>query len=89
MTVCNSVLKNGAKHIDLDKDETNYFTSLLTFIEAPKKTLLLNEGQICKNLIYVHSGALRAYCMDKEGKEATIMFATADVVGNRYVSFYK
>jgi CRP-like cAMP-binding protein len=33
---------------------------------------------MCKTLSYVHSGALRAYCIDKEGKESTIMFAVAD-----------
>ena len=78
MAAYNSILKNIAKHITPDKDEINYFTSLLTFIVAPKKTLLLKEGQVCRNLIYVESGALRAYCIDKEGKEATIMFAAAD-----------
>jgi CRP-like cAMP-binding protein len=78
MKAYNSILKNVAKHISPDKEEINYFTSLLTFLEVPKKTLLLKEGQLCRNLIYVDSGALRAYCIDKEGKEATIMFAAAD-----------
>ena len=41
-------------------------------------TLVLKEGQICKYISYVHSWALRAYCIDKEGREATIMFAPAD-----------
>ena len=72
------ILKNIAKHIALDYDETNYFTSLLTYKEIPKKTCLLTEGQACKHLSYVHSGALRSYCLDKEGKESTIMFAGAD-----------
>jgi CRP-like cAMP-binding protein len=40
--------------------------------------LLLIEGQTCKYLSYVHSGALRAFHLDKEGKESTIMFAVAD-----------
>jgi CRP-like cAMP-binding protein len=72
------ILKNIAKHIALDNDETNYFTSLLTYKEIAKKTCLLIEGQACKHLSYVHSGALRSYCLDKEGKESTIMFAVAD-----------
>lgn len=72
------ILQNISKHILLDREETDYFISLLTFREVPKKTYLLKEGQSCKHINYVHSGALRAYCLDKEGKEATIMFAIAD-----------
>lgn len=72
------ILKNIAKHIDLDKEEVKFFTSLLTFKETPKKTLVLQEGQICKYISYVHSGALRAFYIDKDSKESTIMFAVAD-----------
>jgi CRP-like cAMP-binding protein len=72
------ILKNIAKHITLSQEETNYFSSLTTYKEIPKKTNLLTEGQACKYLYFVHSGALRSFCLDKEGKESTIMFAVAD-----------
>lgn len=72
------ILKNIAKHIELDKEEANFFISLITSKKIAKKTLILREGQICKYISYVHSGALRAFHIDKEGKEATIMFAVAD-----------
>ena len=72
------ILKNVAKHISLTGEEAGYFTSLLIYKETPKKTTLLVEGQACNQLSYVHSGALRSYCLDKEGKESTIMFAVAD-----------
>ncbi len=74
----NLILKNISKHIDLDKEEVSSFISLIIMKNVAKKTLLLKEGQVCKYISYVHSGALRAYCVDKEGKEATIMFAVAD-----------
>jgi CRP-like cAMP-binding protein len=73
-----SILKNIAKHISPDKEETEYFTSLLQQKEVPKKELLLKERQSCKTINYVQSGALRAFCVDKEGKESTIMFAIHD-----------
>jgi CRP-like cAMP-binding protein len=73
-----SILQNVAKHIALSHEETNRFTNLLIYNEVPKKTILLAEGQTCKQLSYVHSGVLRSYCLDKEGKESTIMFAVAD-----------
>ena len=72
------ILRNVAKHIALDEKETNHFISLLTYKEISKKTFLLTEGQACKHLSYVHSGALRSYCLDKEGRQSTIMFAVAD-----------
>jgi CRP-like cAMP-binding protein len=72
------ILQNVAKHVRLDQAEEERFVSLLGFREVPKKAFLLKEGQVCKSISYVHSGALRAFCMDKEGKEATIMFAISD-----------
>ncbi len=72
------ILKNIAKHVTLSGEEINHFISLLTHKEVAKKTRLLSEGQACKHLSYVHSGALRSYCIDKEGKQATIMFAVSD-----------
>ena len=73
-----SILKNITKHISPDKEEAEYFTSLLQQKEMPKKEFLLKEGQSCKTINYVQSGALRAFCIDKEGKESTIMFAIYD-----------
>ena len=72
------ILKNIAKHVLLSAAETELVTAALTFKTVPKKTILLSEGQLCKYISYVHTGALRAYCMDKDGKESTIMFAMAD-----------
>ena len=72
------ILENIAKHITLDKKEKNYFISLLKEQEIKKKEFVLREGQLCKNINYVISGTLRAYYLDKEGRESTIMFAIAD-----------
>ncbi|HMF70234.1 MAG TPA: Crp/Fnr family transcriptional regulator [Flavitalea sp.] len=72
------IFKNISKHIDLDEKEVNVFTGLITKKNVSKKTLILREGQVCKYINFVNSGALRAYHIDKEGKEATIMFAVAD-----------
>ena len=73
-----SILKNISKHIALNEIESEYFLSLLSEKEISKKTLLLGESAVCKYLYFVSSGALRAYYLDKDGKQATIMFAVAD-----------
>ena len=72
------VLKNISKHIDLNDEEIAFFISLLKCEEIPKKHFILKEGQICKAISFVHAGTLRAYYIDKDGRESTIMFAVAD-----------
>ena len=72
------ILSNIAKHISLDEEEISWFISIIKQQQVSKKELILREGQICKNISFVHSGILRAYHLDKEGKEATIMFALRD-----------
>jgi CRP-like cAMP-binding protein len=72
------ILTNIAKHISLDEEEIAYFVSLLKQKQVSKKHFILKEGQICKSINFVHSGTLRAYYLDKEGRESTIMFAIAD-----------
>lgn len=74
----NLVLENVAKHISLDTEEVAYFISLLKEKQLPKKSMLLKEGQICKQINFVHAGTLRAFYLDKSGRESTIMFAVAD-----------
>lgn len=72
------ILKNVGRHIALNDAENSFFLSLLVFKEVPKKACILTEGQACRQLSFVHAGALRSYCLDKEGKESTIMFAVSD-----------
>lgn len=74
----NGILQNIAKHISLTEEETDHFTALLNHKAISRKDFLLKEGQSCKAINYVHSGALRAFHVDKEGKESTIMFAISD-----------
>ncbi|MFT3934165.1 MAG: Crp/Fnr family transcriptional regulator [Chitinophagaceae bacterium] len=76
--VSEPILKNISKHIALDVDEISHFLSLLKCKRVSRKTVLLREAQPCKYLYYVQQGALRAYHIDKHGKESTIMFAVDD-----------
>lgn len=72
------ILQNISKHISLDKEEADYFVSLLRFKQVEKKETILKEGQLCREINFVHAGALRAFYLDKSGKESTIMFAVPD-----------
>lgn len=72
------ILKNIQKHIDLDESEINLFLSKLKIRNITKRALLLKAGENCRYISYVHSGILRAYYLDKDGRESTIMFAAPD-----------
>jgi len=72
------ILKNIAKHISLNKEEADCFTSFLKQKKVSKKEFILKGEEICKYINFVHSGTLRAYYLDKAGKESTIMFAVTD-----------
>ena len=72
------ILANVGKHITLDEKEISFFTSLLKEKHIDKKDFVLKEGQLCQYISFVNSGLLRAYYLDKEDKESTIMFAVAD-----------
>jgi CRP-like cAMP-binding protein len=74
----NTILKNIAKHISLNDEEISYFVSLLKEKKVAKKRMILKEDQVCKEIFFVNSGTLRAFYIDKLGKESTIMFAITD-----------
>ena len=73
-----AILKNIAKHILLDEEEAALFTSMLSYREVRKKAIILRQGDHCATISYVHSGVLRAYYLDNEGNENSIMFAIHD-----------
>src|ERR1044071_2436636 len=72
------ILANVTKHIQLTEEEKSLFTQRLKSITVSKKEILLKEGQPCRNIYFVNSGTLRAYYVDKQDKETTIMFGVAD-----------
>jgi CRP-like cAMP-binding protein len=78
MQVTDQIIRNISRYTVLEEQEKVDFLSLLSFREIAKKEAILTAGQACQHLNYVHSGTLRAFCFDEEGKESTVMFAVAD-----------
>jgi len=72
------IVANVGKHIALDEKEILFFISLLKEKHVDKNDFVLQEAQVCQYISFVNSGLLRAYYLDKEDKEYTIMFAVAD-----------
>ncbi len=73
-----SIQKNVAKHINLTRVEFDFFNALLQEKPVSKGTLIVEEGQACRFINYVHQGAFRAFTHDHDGNESIIMFAIND-----------
>ncbi len=73
-----SILSNIQKHISISEVEKNHVCSLITPRKLSKGELVLEQGRICNTINFVESGTLRAFHINKDGKESTIMFAIMD-----------
>ena len=73
-----SILNNVSKHIQLSDDERSYFVSVLKEKEISRKEFLLKEGEVAKNIYFIHSGALKSYYLDAQSDENIIMLAIDD-----------
>jgi CRP-like cAMP-binding protein len=67
--------KNINRHISLEDEEFILFESLLTFKKVKAKSLILQEGAICKHSIFVAKGLLRGFTNNKNGQEHVLSFA--------------
>jgi CRP-like cAMP-binding protein len=79
------ILKNISRYIQLTKEETVYFTSLLKERKLRKKQYLLQEGDVCLTENFVINGCLRTYHIDAKGQEHIVQFAVEDWwIGDMY-----
>ena len=79
------ILQNIAKHIQLDKSETELFLSLLQHKVLKRKEFLLKQGDICKTDNFIIKGCLRTYTIDDSGFEHIVLFGIEDWwVGDLY-----
>ena len=72
------ILKNIAKHINLEEEERHYLLSHIKLHHVKRKDLLQRQGDLCRYFFFVESGSLRAFNINEEGRESTIMFARQD-----------
>lgn len=69
------IFRNIEKHIPLSNSDKEHLQSLSVVKKILKGELLLHQDDIATKIYFVESGSLRAYNVDKAGKESTIMFA--------------
>jgi CRP-like cAMP-binding protein len=56
-------------------------------LKVKRNTRLLHEGEVCKELYYVHKGCLRTYFIDKDGTEKTSAAILDNNTGTAWTSF--
>ncbi|MDO3641367.1 Crp/Fnr family transcriptional regulator [Mucilaginibacter sp. L3T2-6] len=69
------LLTNIAKYIHLTEEEKVTFVACLKPIQIKRKQFVLNEGEICRNSVFVNNGCLRGFTVDKNGIEHVLSFA--------------
>jgi len=70
-------------------EELVIFNDLLEERLVPKKTYLLQEGEICNFEAYVVKGCVRTYYIDENGFEVILQFAIEDWWFSDIASFYE
>ncbi|OJW17998.1 Crp/Fnr family transcriptional regulator [Mucilaginibacter sp. 44-25] len=71
------LLDNIAKYVSLSADEQQEIISRFHYKKIKKKQFLLEAGDVSNRSIFVISGCLRSYAVDKNGTEHVLQFAPA------------
>ncbi len=66
------------KKIRLTAEEFDLCSGFFSQRSLKRRQFLLQEGDVCKHLAFVHTGCLRDYTVDQRGEEHTIQFAIDD-----------
>lgn len=61
---------------DLNNEELTLVKSLFQEIEFQKKSMVLEEGNICRHLYFIETGLIKAYFIDRNGEEVILNFAS-------------
>lgn len=79
----------AARHITFSDEEIQYFNSVLQFKKVPKKTFLLQEGDVCRFEAFINKGCIRTYYIDEKGTEVTLQFAIENWWVSDIASFHE
>lgn len=78
-----------SNYVEIDESEWEYCYSRLKSTFFPKKSMLLNQNEICGKIFFVAGGLLRIYYADEKGEEKTFHFCLEGTFGVDYESFLK
>jgi CRP-like cAMP-binding protein len=76
------------KRLHLRPEAEEFLYSISKEKTLSKGEVLIRQGQIVKKTFFVISGCLRSYCIDKNGKEHTLLFAIKDWWISDYIAIH-
>ena len=68
------IMRNFAMHISLNAEEADHIQSALQHKVIKKNDVLLDSGEICRNIYFVNKGCLRIFNTDDNGDDHIISF---------------
>lgn len=83
-----SINHNVNKSVSFSDAELEIFDNHLQYKIVPKKTYLLQEGEICDFEAYIIKGCIRSYYIDENGFEVVLQFAVEDWWVSDIASFH-
>ncbi len=89
MNMFEAINAYAARYAQFTPEELALFDSLFRYRKAPKKTFLLQEGEICQFEAYIIKGCIRTYYIDETGAEVTLQFAIEDWWVSDIASFHE
>ena len=78
------LIKKIKSIIQLSSEAELYLQSISKKKTVTKGSILIRDGQTVDKIYFVTDGCLRSYCIDKNGKEHTLLFA----IKNWWISDY-
>ncbi len=72
---------------NIDEKQIDKIIECFKIKSVKANTILLSEGQTCKELYFIHSGCVRTFYITKEGNEKTRFVAFEDSIVSSMASF--
>ncbi|WP_108803752.1 Crp/Fnr family transcriptional regulator [Aquimarina sp. Aq107] len=77
------------QEVDLSKKDISMIDNNLTLVNYKKGDLILRQEEFVSNKYYIHSGCLRSFYIDEQGKEHTLQFAIKGWWISDYNAYFK
>ena len=82
------LIKTVKSYLDLSSEAEEYIYAISKEKTFPKGAVLIRQGQTVNKVFFVTGGCLRAYCIDKNGKEHTLLFGVKNWWISDYIAIY-
>lgn len=82
------LIANVSRHISLNPNEIDFFTSLLQPKSLKAGDFLLREGDVCRYETFVTKGCLKTYYQDNDGVEHILDFSIEEWWADDLFSFF-